>query len=67
MEYLSNAISLGMIPRHLLSQVCFTLSDQPDGTRITSVVGHADTAAVLGVALNKATVRLSKGDALYVA
>ena len=31
------------------------------------VVGHADTAAVLGVPLNRATVSLDVGDVVYVA
>jgi hypothetical protein len=32
-----------------------------------SIVGHADTAAVLGVTLNRVNVKLEKGDVLYVA
>lgn len=32
-----------------------------------SVVGHPDTAAVLGVAFNRVSVKLNKGDVLYVA
>jgi hypothetical protein len=34
---------------------------------MTSVVGHADTAAVLGVPLNRATITLGVGDVVYVA
>ena len=32
-----------------------------------SVVGHQDTANVLGVAFNRVSVKLTKGDVLYVA
>lgn len=32
-----------------------------------SVVGHADTAAVLGVAFNRVNLKLHQGDVLYVA
>ena len=32
-----------------------------------SVVGHPDTAAVLGVKFNRVSVKLNKGDVLYVA
>lgn len=32
-----------------------------------SVVGHPDTANVLGVAFNRVSVKLNKGDVLYVA
>lgn len=32
-----------------------------------SVVGHPDTARVLGVEFNRVSVKLAKGDVLYVA
>ena len=32
-----------------------------------SVVGHQDTANVLGVAFNRVSVKLNKGDVLFVA
>ena len=32
-----------------------------------SIVGHPDTAAVLGVKFNRVSVKLNKGDVLYVA
>lgn len=34
---------------------------------LESAVGHADTAAVLGVPMNRVSVRLRKGDVAYVA
>lgn len=34
---------------------------------ITSVVGHPDTARVLGVPYNRVSMKLTKGDVLYVA
>lgn len=34
---------------------------------LTSAIGHADTAAVLGVAMNRINVSLKKGDVAYVA
>lgn len=36
-------------------------------TGLTSAIGHADTAAVLGVQANRVNVHLSKGDTAYVA
>lgn len=36
-------------------------------TGLESAVGHADTAAVLGVPMNRINVHLSKGDTAYVA
>lgn len=34
---------------------------------IVSVIGHPDTAAVLGVPCNRASITLEKGDVLFVA
>jgi hypothetical protein len=34
---------------------------------VVSAVGHADTAAVLGVPMNRLNVSLEQGDELYVA
>jgi hypothetical protein len=38
-----------------------------DLASLTSVVGHPDTAAVLGVKFNRTNLSLTKGDELYVA
>ena len=37
----------------------------PEG--LTSAIGHADTARVLGVEMNRINVTLKKGDVAYVA
>jgi hypothetical protein len=67
MIYVSNAFSLGMVPRELLPTVRIAPCDEPNTKNMVSVVGHPDTAAVLGVAFNRATLRLNAGDVLYVA
>lgn len=65
--YISNAFSLGMVPRELLHHVRMTPCDPPCPQGMESCVGHADTAAVLGVPMNRISVTLSEGDVLYVA
>ena len=37
----------------------------PEG--LTSAIGHADTAAVLGVPMNRINVKLNSGDVAFVA
>jgi hypothetical protein len=65
--YIGNAFSLGMVPRHLLGQVRLTPCKQPNVAGLVSCVGHADTAAVLGVPMARISVTLNEGDILYVA
>jgi len=67
--YISNALSLGMIPQNLLGKVRFAPSSEAEARRkpAKSIVGHADTAAVLGVEFNRESVTLEAGDVLYVA
>lgn len=67
MNYIGNAFSLGMVPRHLLPFVRLSASDRPDLADLVSCVGHADTAAVLGVPMARISVTLQAGDVLYVA
>jgi hypothetical protein len=67
MEYIGNAFSLGMVPRHLLGSVRLAACDRPDVAALTSCVGHVDTAAVLGVPMARVSVTLQPGDVLYVA
>lgn len=62
--YLLNAFSLQMVD--VPCSVHFEEVDElPDG--LTSAIGHADTAHVLGVEPNRINVHLSKGDVAYVA
>jgi hypothetical protein len=65
--YIGNAFSLGMVPRHLLGAVRLAPCDRPDVVGLVSCVGHADTAAVLGVPMARISVTLQPGDVLYVA
>lgn len=63
-SFLLNAFSLQMVD--VPCNVHFEEVDVlPSG--LESAVGHADTAAVLGVACNRINVHLSKGDVAYVA
>lgn len=63
--YLANAFSLQML-RDLNCQISLQeVAELPEG--LTSAVGHADTAAVLGVEMNRVNVSIGKGDTLYVA
>jgi hypothetical protein len=66
-RYIGNAFSLGMVPRHLLAFVRLSACARPDTAGLTSCVGHADTAAVLGVPMARISVTLQPGDVLYVA
>lgn len=62
--YLLNAFSLQMVD--IPCNVRFTEVDSlPDG--LTSAIGHADTANVLGVTPNRVNVHLDAGDVAYVA
>lgn len=62
--YLLNAFSLQMVD--VPCSVHFEEVDElPDG--LTSAIGHADTAHVLGVEPNRINVHLSEGDVAYVA
>jgi hypothetical protein len=67
MEYVSNAFSLGMVPRELLSSMTCQACTKPDLSRLHSVVGHQDIANILGVKFNRVSTRLESGDVLYVA
>lgn len=67
MVYVSNAFSLNMVPRDLLGIVRMSPCEQPNTRHMVSVVGHADTATLLGVAFNRISLRLEAGDVLYVA
>lgn len=62
--YLLNAFSLQMVDTPC--SVTFSEVDTlPDG--LTSAIGHADTANVLGVPMSRINVHLNKGDVAYIA
>lgn len=62
--FLLNAFSLQMLEGD--ATVRFTEVDSlPEG--LTSAIGHADTARVLGVEMNRVNVILQKGSIAYVA
>ena len=62
--YLLNAFSLQMVETPCTVSLQ-EVNELPAG--LVSAVGHADTAAVLGVPMNRVNVRLQKGDVAYVA
>lgn len=67
--FVANAFSLQMVPRQLLGDVRFEAIDTPSAETLsaaTSCVGHVDTAAVLGVPMNRINVTLEKGDTVLV-
>ena len=66
MNYLSNAFSLQMLQSYP-STIKVEEIEAPNVNEYVSVVGHADTAAVLGVKFNRVSVKLDKGDTLVVA
>lgn len=65
--YIVNAFSLQMVD--LPCQIeCKEIDHLPAlNDYITSAVGHADTAAVLGVPCNRVNIHLEKGDVLFIA
>ena len=67
--FVANAFSLQMVPRQLLGDVRFEAIEAPSAKTLsaaTSCVGHVDTAAVLGVPMNRINVTLNKGDVVLV-
>lgn len=67
-KYVGNAFSLQMVsnfPATVKVEECS--KDEALSPDNVSVVGHQDTANVLGVAFNRVSVKLAKGDVLYVA
>lgn len=63
--FLCNAFSLQMVEEFPASILIQEVSELPEG--LESAVGHQDTAAVLGVPMNRINVKLKKGDTIYVA
>lgn len=63
--FLLNAFSLQMLEEYPASVKFTEVDSLPEG--LTSAIGHADTAAVLGVTMNRCNVKLHSGDVAYVA
>ena len=69
MKYVSNAFSLGMLKEDCNLTVTEISEDAFNGIKenCISCVGHEDTANILGVVCNRASITLEKGDVLFVA
>lgn len=70
--FIANAFSLSMVEAADLPRIRFESCARPERTiasgRFVSAVGHADTAALLGVPCNRVSVKLAQfGDWLYIA
>lgn len=65
MQYLLNAFSLQMVKSFPCNVRVEEVMSLPDG--LVSAIGHADTAAVLGVEMNRINVALATGDVAYIA
>lgn len=67
--YIGNAFSLNMVPRSLLHAVRVEPISDPSEWAVGahSIVGHADTARLLGVECNRQSVLLNREDVLIVA
>lgn len=67
--YISNAFSLQMLNGDAMVSVNEITEDDFNNIKniAKSVVGHEDTANVLGVEFNRESITLNKGDILYVA
>lgn len=67
-KYISNAFSLQMLGASNSGTISYEEVERPDNlSEYVSVVGHTDTAKVLGVAFNRVSLTLEKGDELLVA
>ena len=69
MKYVSNAFSLQMLNGDCNLQVKEISEDEFNNVKgdCMSCVGHEDTATVLGVPFNRASISLDIGDVVYVA
>jgi hypothetical protein len=65
MDKLLNAFSLQMLPEFPATVTFEEIDRLPDG--LESAIGHADTAAVLGVEMRRVNVSLARGEAFFVA
>ena len=71
MKYISNAFSLQMLDTSAAVSLSVTPVTESEFEAVKasaeSVVGHLDTAAVLGLSFNRVNLQLKAGDELYVA
>jgi hypothetical protein len=65
-KWLINAFSLQMLKEFPATVEFEEIFELPKNL-LESAIGHADTARVLGVEMNRAYVTLEKGDTFYVA
>lgn len=65
-NYIANAFSLQMLTLDEAHTIKVEPTDNFPSDSI-SVVGHPDTARILGVSFNRVNLKLKKGDTLYVA
>lgn len=66
-SYLGNAFSIQMLKAFPVEVTITEVTKQDIPADAISVVGHQDTANILGVAFNRVSLKLNKGDILYVA
>ena len=67
-NYLLNAFSLQMLEGDATVRFTEVSREQVFSTgHLVSAIGHADTARVLGVEMNRISVTLKKGDVAFVA
>lgn len=69
-KYIANAFSLQMIDEYPVAILVTEITGDEFRAQYdtaTSVIGHADTAAVLALPCNRVSIKLHGGDVLYVA
>lgn len=67
MKYLGNAFSLQMLENLPATIKVSESSLEEIPNDVVSIVGHPDTAKILGVSYNRISVTLKKDDVLFVA
>lgn len=66
-KFLGNAFSLQMLQETPATIKVTEVAQEDIPGDVTSIVGHPDTANVLGVKMNRQSISLDKGDVLFVA
>jgi len=67
MVYFGNAFSLQMLSEFPATLKINEIEKKEIARNFVSIVGHPDTARILGVPYNRVSIKLYKGDVLYVA